>query len=448
MDGSGAEDRALSPTLLFGVAVGVALVVLLVGRLDAWAQFLCSDVSTYMERVADAFDRHTLNGGEYQPGALLFFAFVRWLQHFALGFCDALEGVNCLLLAAHLVVLHQIGGRRGLVAGAVLFLCIGPIAMYRFELLVSLVVLLAWLAWRRGDMLLAGALLAWGVTIKVYPIVLFPVFFLGARTLKAAGRVAIGGIVGLSLVLTLFALHGGPLDQLAGTLAFHGKKPVALESVLGTTLQVMQNMHLTTLHEVDEYGIHGFQLPEAYRIVPTLLVVGAIAAAWLLAWRRRPFSADTGIAWLASVLASSVVISTLYVPQYLIWMTAFVALLHVAGLSATRLWRLVTCLGLAALAQQYVYPVNYQLYLDVIATHTAEPTLLLELCLFGGKLLLVAFFVMLQRDVLHVVRGAGAPAGAPEPFLGEWLKSVWLRYFTVPDDGEPRPLEAAESSAP
>ena len=73
-------------------------------------------------------------------------------------------------------------GRRGVLSTmAVLLLAAGPILLYRFALLVSLQLLLAWLAWRTERSLLAGVLMAVAILTKLYPLMLVPLFFLSPR---------------------------------------------------------------------------------------------------------------------------------------------------------------------------------------------------------------------------------------------------------------------------
>ncbi|HEY3998204.1 MAG TPA: glycosyltransferase 87 family protein [Candidatus Xenobia bacterium] len=370
------------------------------GRQPHWAGYCSADVGVYQIRLDNYLLVHSLQG-EYQPGALFFFWLTEVFSHVThIGFCDALELVNCLLLALHLAFINEIGGRISIAGAVVLLLAAGPISMYRFELVISLLLLAAWWAWQQERPLVAGFLLGLGVTVKVYPLVLIPLFLGGRKGL----RVVAGSLLGLLTVMLVFVAGGGSWHEVVTSLEWHEHKPVALESVVGTGLQWMEQRGWIQPAHVDTYGIHGFELPDRYRVLPTALLVVAIMGTYLLAWRSRPYTPQRGILYLASVLASVVVVSTLYVAQYLLWMVALVALLNRTGLPARAYWGLIVLLAVAMIAQQYIFPCHYDWYLRMVDHDMTTRHVWLPRALYGGKLALVLFYVALQMQTWYYGR--------------------------------------------
>ena len=141
-----------------------------------WNEHLGRDVGEFWIRTEKYLTFH-LQGTEYPPFAMLYFLLLRWVEFtFHVGFEKNFVAANYVLLGLHLAVLNQVAGRRAALLFGVLMLAAGSIVVFRYELLVSFLTLVAWCAWRYNWPRCAGALLAAAILSKLYPLLLVPLF--------------------------------------------------------------------------------------------------------------------------------------------------------------------------------------------------------------------------------------------------------------------------------
>lgn len=395
--------NALSLTWLL---LGVLASLFLLGRLEVYNFYLSADAGHYERMVSMWLDTHTLEGGDFPPGALSYFAFVRMLSRVLhISFTDGITLLDCTLIVLHLAYLNALGGRMSAFVGAALFLAAGPIVIYRYDLTVSFALLLAWLAYSRKQPTIAGFFLGIGVSIKLWPILILPVFAMAGNLRRDGLRVVGGAAAALVLVLLVFVSAGGRPAGILHTAQQHGSMPVSLDGVWGVTMQAFQDVGLVTLTNV---GTRGFDIAPPVRTLASLVLLGSVVWGWWLAWKRRPFDADPMLAWLVGVIASIVIVDYLFTPQYLLWMAVPLALLHRAGIERGRCWQLTGLLCGSLFLQQYVYPLQFGPYLAAVVAHHIGPDPLLPATLYGAKIFLVAYYVFLQRTVYEYFKSRPA----------------------------------------
>lgn len=377
--------------LLFFLVCGVLAVE---SRQPLWLRHVSSDVGVFGVQAS----RHLsgqLGGTEYPPMAVLYFL-LPGLAERLLGvpFRDGFAFLNYVWIGLHLAFLNQSAGRLSVLLFAALLLAAGPIVMFRFELFVSFLVLMAWAAWRRGMPAVAGAVAGVAVLTKLYPLLLLPVFCRppdASSPRRQIASAAAGVAAGLVLVLAIFVAGGGSLSMVEGTLSFHGSKPVALESTPAAVAMAFDYLRgAWPSRPVNAWGIHGLSLGRVPHLLSAAGVLASLGILLFSLWRRRARDAGQGIRYGLAIVTSLVFWTSLFQPQYLLWPAAFAALLPVAAVPIPRCLLIGGLLAAALLAEQVVFPCHYSEFLAIFYQGAADAVLMSALAV--GKLLVAALF--------------------------------------------------------
>ncbi|WP_314172705.1 glycosyltransferase family 87 protein [Streptomyces winkii] len=273
---------------------------------------------------------------QYPPAAALavlspaLLPFLDYAAAFYLLACAADAAVLGLLLGASRRPGRRRAGVWSWVAGVAL---LGPTAYARYDLMVTAVAVGALLAGVSRPRT-AGALAAFGATLKIWPALLL----LGAprgrptRTMWTAALIAGVAVMGFfaatmpgALAFVGFQQSRGTEVESLGALVFHVARQFGWEG------QVLLN-----------YGSMEFVGPYVNLVSDAALVLTVLAFAWLLLWRLRARTwtpstpADAALTAVLLFTTTSRVLS----PQYMIWLV---------GLAAVCLTLRTTCQTLPAL---------------------------------------------------------------------------------------------------
>jgi uncharacterized membrane protein len=182
---------------------------------------------------------------------------------------------------------------------------------------------------RRRD-IPSGVLLGLAAAVKIYPLVLLPLFVLkalGERGRRGAVAVAGGFAAALAIVAGPFAVLG------AGGVRFsvhvQATRRTALESLTGAALLAADKLgwYAARIHEGLTFELAGSPasvLGATESVVLALVVVSV----WAMFWRSQRRDPELVTACAAAV-AATIVFHKVLSPQYLIWAVPLVAL--VAG---------------------------------------------------------------------------------------------------------------------
>jgi len=340
-----------------------------------WNSHLVVDPVVYWQRATFFLGHGTWAGlgvNEYQPGALWFFA---GLGALAGGpgdfdpFLRTLMAANVFLLVLHVALAHWRGPRG---AGWVMLLfaaLTGPLLLYRFELLVSFLVLSAWLLWERRWLVPAAVLLGVATATKIYPVLLVPLLLMSAWR---AGRwrefsgVAAGFAGGGAMVLAALGLAGARWSDVMNALDFHFDKPFGIEGFLGSGIPLVQGLLGLPLRMAPRNGIYGFESDLGAPVTFFLewCWLPAVAAVVWIVWRREDGRNWPPAAAMFVLFGWYVVLGKLMAPQYLWWTVPFLAFVP-SGWFRRGEWLAVAGLTAATLVLgQIVYPVNYSEFLQ------------------------------------------------------------------------------------
>jgi hypothetical protein len=282
--------------------------------------------------------------------------------------------------AAFTAFLWRVGGRR--IGPALTFWLLfapamGPIAYFRFDLIPAVLTGTALLALVRRPRW-TGVLTALGTALKLWPVVMLPVFALrrGSRGPVLRAFVATGVVIGAAT----FAIAG--YSRLVSPVNWQAQRGLQIESVPATPLMLARAVHphgtwdiRTSKYKATEifgFGVH-----------PMLLVSTAVTAAALLAlawlWLRcRHFGDDSvTLGWLILAAAAVLTVTNKTLsPQYILWLGGPVAALFVLAPRDAAVRRVAgVLLGLSVITQ-VIYPIWYAKLVNV-GWYTLPMTLLL-----------------------------------------------------------------------
>ena len=242
-------------------------------------------------------------------------------------------------------------GPRGAGLIFALYLLGGAVATahVRFDLLPAVLTLISLIAAERRHWISAYVALAFGVLLKIYPILLLPVLFIAEQqvedrmylpqqflpltalprslwhTLRSIRHwqwkhclLFVGVVGGVTGVFALLNFQGAIETQ----LAYFAHRPVQVESS-GSTLLWLTTLFGASLKITNEYGsINVVNLfSNIVSLISTLLLVVGFVYCIFMQWQRRMDVVQAGIALIFVFIATGKVFS----PQYLIWLIPLLA---------------------------------------------------------------------------------------------------------------------------
>ncbi len=215
------------------------------------------------------------------------------------------------------------------VAYAVLTLCCGALALNRYDPVVALVVAAAlfFLAVRRR--LPAAITLGLGFALKLTPALLLPLVLLLEERRRAVLVLIAGFALAAALPFVPFVVNDP--GSAATPFTYHARRPLQLESVLGTPWVAATLVGAAHPRIVSGYGSRNFASSATDFVAtasPWLLAI-AVAAVYAVLWRkRRVLRASPALVPVAALalLLVAVCASKVLSPQFLIWTFPVVAL--------------------------------------------------------------------------------------------------------------------------
>ena len=291
---------------------------------------------------------------------------------------------------AVLLVLALVGLRRGSLLGAWSWVAVvpllGPVALARFDV-VPTALAIGGLAAAAVAPVLAGALLASGAVVKLWPALLLPLVLLLHR---GQARVLAGGAAVGAVVLLAVGRYGGS-TQLLSFLSYQRDRGLEVESVPALPLMLARAYGDDRMQVGFGFGSYQVDGPWAPAMlgVGTAGLVAVLLGVAALAWRARGTDPGRTVPVLAVVLMAGVLVfDKVLSAQYPLWLAGLVCLSLCRPDSPLRA-TLAPLAGLLVLTQ-LVYPLSIQ-----TLTLTTEP--LPVLLLAARDVLLVVVLVIAAR---------------------------------------------------
>ena len=337
---------------------------------------------------------------EYPPLTLVAFslALLIPLTYYQLAFALLMSLVSVLI---YWLLLRY--GPRGAALAFATYIFIGALATAqgRFDLLPAVLVLLCVIAAERKHWTAAYVALAFGVLLKLYPLLLLPGLFLAEQqirgrlpipskpltarsqlqqlgyALQGIGRwhwknclIFLGLVLGISGAFALLNFQEAVVTQ----LSYFTQRPIQIEAIGSSILWMARNFG-QPLQIVYTFGSLNSLSPLSGGvglIGTTLLVSGYIYVLWMQ-WRGRLDVTQTMIAMLLVFIATGKVFS----PQYLIWLIPLLAYAGAFDPFWLFFWGVVSLLTTFIYSYLYAHLSNPQLvnyipgFFETIATRNA-----------------------------------------------------------------------------
>lgn len=223
----------------------VLALILWQARQPLWNGHLQVDIWVWWERINYWLTYSSfsgLKGNEILPATLAYFFTplllipVGWASYG--NYLPATLTLNLLIVATHIYLVYRQmpAGLAWLLGG---ILAIGPILLFRFDPLVTLLAVGGVLLWQQKRWAISGFMLGWATAMKVFPVIFIP--YLGflmwqKRQWRPISRFGIYFVEGLIVPIIIFFLLGGNWEQVVEALSFHEKKLISIESLPGTII--------------------------------------------------------------------------------------------------------------------------------------------------------------------------------------------------------------------
>ena len=295
---------------------------------------------------------------------------------------DAYNVLFCTLMAALLTIALVLACRLApslspspstvsVVAGAAIAaLAAGPIFTHRYDPVVSLSLMAAAWAAFRGRPVLLGIALGLGVAAKLVPVLSLPIFALALVRERQWSQLALAGTAGAATIAAVFVPAFVSASGWTDVLAYHGARPLQIESSAAALLGLARSVGLVSTDVVFTYGslnLVGGGVDRALNISGALTLAG-LAIVYFRTWRslqRSPSPERARFAVLSGITAAlviSMVLGKVFSPQYLVWLMPLGMLLAMArGGPSPWLFGIVLLIGNAvnarygALVQQHAW---------------------------------------------------------------------------------------------
>lgn len=293
---------------------------------------------------------------EYPPGSLPFVFGPELLgtDDYRGWFIALMVAVDVVGFAGALLLARRTGIWLGAGVWVVGLFLLGPIVYLRLDLVPAVATLLAIERLAAGAAFSSGAFLGFGITAKLYPVLLLPA---ALWKVVRGRRFALGASVVVALALLPFVVVLDDVWQ--SVLGYHADRGIQLESSWGGWLLVASRRG----YDVARVYAFGAQqlvsdVSPLLKTLSSVLSLTALAAATAVVIKRvRRGDVGTLSAGLYGVLAVVMFFGSVLSPQFVMWLLALgvAALCFDQGSNRTALLLVVVI----AAATQFVFPFNY-----------------------------------------------------------------------------------------
>jgi len=365
------------------LALGILLIQ---AHLPQWRGHLEVDIKIYSIRSWPFIDEGTwkhLEFSEYPPAALWFFVLMHWVTLNPLSypfFLNAMIWLNVLLIVAQFFFFKLYGPRGATIIFVATVLAMGPILLFRFELFVTMLLLVAWELFRRDRLGASAFLLGLAACMKLYPVVLLPLLLMDLfrrKQILQIYRTIMFFLAGLLAPTVAFLAWGGSLVAITNGLRMQQLRTVALEGIWGTLITLLQFAMGIPRRVVDMNNERGlisdlWFLPNGVVSFAEMALI-ILLFIWMFRLPKERRLSEPAFAFL------TLFVFTFFAkhenPQYRWWFAAFLPFLAVR-IYPRSLW-VVVALVIGLFLTQFIYPLHYNEFLDWFYDKQASPRLFL-----------------------------------------------------------------------
>ncbi len=333
-------------------AIGIALAIILVVTLVYGLFFNSfeSDVKNYYDNISQLLDNHLMPYSEYTleypPLSLAFLIIPKLLswnfESFAVFFSieAVIAAFFCFLFV--MKISDRIGFNR---LAALLIIILTIVAANKFivsrnDIFAVLFVVISMYLFMRKNYVSSSILLTCATFIKIYPIILIPIFAIILFTKKDWKNTAIFFIIAavVGLIIELPFLINDPSSAFA-YLTYHSDRGLQVESVTSSLLMIV-NLFFPIIDGIEvKYGSLSLigDIPDAIAGVMDYLLMGALVLSALFMiyrlWsQKNDEKKEFQMLALMSIIIVSIFIifSKVYSAQYVLWILIYVPMIFIA----------------------------------------------------------------------------------------------------------------------
>lgn len=359
----------------------IAIIYILFQSLNpSFYMHLFPDVFAFHDRATffwENFYLTNLGHNEYQPGALVFFFLVGF--SFLIG--TSLETFKWSLFIANIILIVLTAGlfykmkkTAGIILMSLLLIFLGPILLFRFDLLVIFLLTLVFYLWEKGYKSIAMTVLSFSVLVKVYPLIFLPyLLFLNFKKKKNFSSVYLLGIFALTLTgyfLIYTAIFRISFMDSYVSYNFHNMKSVATESVWGSVFYFVNLIRGVPLPMMESaYGINAILRTEVYPSIGFynffwILPVGVFNLYYFTKTFKKNDEID--YKFVALNMLIFLIFYKVFSNQYWAWFLFLLPLINLKTLLARHWIFNIFLIILTTILHTFIYPLNYSQWLDIL----------------------------------------------------------------------------------
>jgi MFS family permease len=255
----------------------------------------------------------------------------------------------------YLVIAHYRSRPAAIVFAAYLALGSWATALGRFDLVPAGLTLVAVLLAARARWNWAYLLLALATLLKLYPVIFIPVFLIVQQKQTSGNWTSWNRWQGLLLYAATCALVTivSLLLNIANTLSpvnYFLNRPIQIESFPGTLLWLGKFIHNPVQYTFTYQSLNfSSLLAHKVSLLTTFLLIACLLYTFWLLWRDK---LDIFTGSLLALLFI-VIMGKVFSPQYLIWITPFIACIGKSN------WKWIASWGAVCALTTFVFPLNY-----------------------------------------------------------------------------------------
>lgn len=364
------------------LSLTTAIIYILFQSLNpAFYLHLFPDVFAFHDRATYFWENLSLTNlgyNEYQPGALVFFFLVGGASFI---FDTSINTFKWGLFAANIVLMLGIAflfdrmkKTTGIILLSGLLIFLGPILLFRFDLLVIFLLTLVFYLWEKERYEIAGAVLSFSVLVKVYPLIFLPyLLFLSFKKHGLGNLIYLSSILVSSLIcyflLYTIVFKISFIDSYV-SYNFHNMKSVATESVWASLFYFVNLVKGVPLPMMESaYGINAVLRTEVFPSVNFynyfwVLPVGIFNIYYFFKTRKKNYEID--YKFIALNMLLFLIFYKVFSNQYWGWFLFLLPLIDLKTLLKKHWIINIFLIVLTTILHTFIYPLNYTQWLDTL----------------------------------------------------------------------------------
>jgi uncharacterized membrane protein len=241
-------------------------------------------------------------------------------------------------------------------------LAIGPIIIHRYDLIPTVMVMLALYAFSLGKHKTSWFFLALGTMTKIYPIIIAPIFLLDYLQKRQFRNIIYGissFLITITAIITPFIIISP--NGLWNSLSYHLQRGLQVESIFGSFLLLAHSLGAMHLNLNFDFGAWNIVSSMANNLatVSTILVLLGLGIVYWSFYRNK--SLDS-IGQISNIVNYSFLTILLFIsmgkvfsPQFIIWLYPLVPLINSR-------WRNTAWIifMIIAILTYYIFPLHYE----------------------------------------------------------------------------------------